>query len=323
MAQSPQKQTAVQTVQRNVQSILQSRKALLAKLMQSDARAERLILSGLIAVAEMKDKEGKPCADQCDPVSIARAITQAALLSIDLTAGLGEGWLIKYGDQCTLSPGYRSWQRAAQSAGYDLAFDCVREGDTFEITKLPPSIRHSYGIRQKEGRGAVIGAYAAAHKESKLIATEWCDLADLDAAHAASKSPLSPAWKNWEDRMQRKLPLVRLVKDLPIDWTGRNAKLREVETIAERGGGLDTDFDTLDAVIEQSSLGAPVPQPEGAPQGQTAKLLDARRQRVTAVQPAHEPAPVAVTPAEPPHDARTGEITGSESRPAGDKVGAW
>ena len=303
MAQAPQVQLALQDVQNRVRSILDQRKAQLVNLMQSDARAERLVISGLIAVAEMKDKEGNPIAHQCDPVSIARSIVQSALLGIDLTAGLGEGWLIKYGNQCTLQPGYRSWQRAAQAQGFDVVFDTVREGDEFDISRIPPAISHKYGIRSKDGRGKVIGAYAAAYKDGKLLATEWCDLEDLEAAHVASKSPNSPAWKNWEDRMQRKLPLVRLVKDLPIDWTGRNAKLREVDAIAERGGGYDVDFDIVDGVVSGAITSGSVPQPEDAVQSSTAKLLAKRNAKEPSA-----PTGTEFFAEEPPHDPVTGEV---------------
>ena len=152
MAQQPQTQISLRHTQTMVKTALDQRKKQLASILSSEPRAERLIMSGMIAVAEMRD------AQMCDPVSIARAITQAAMLGIDLTAGLGEGFLIKYGNQCTLSPGYRCWQRAAQSAGYDVVFDVVREGDTFDFCQLPPTTTHAPKL---DKQGDIIGAYAA------------------------------------------------------------------------------------------------------------------------------------------------------------------
>jgi phage RecT family recombinase len=273
MSQQPQTKIALQHTQTVVHAILEKRKKQIAQVLSSEPRAERLILSGMIAVAEMRDSA------QCDPVSIARSVMQAAMLGIDLTAGLGEGWLIKYGNQCTLSPGYRCWQRAAQSAGYDVVFDVVREGDEFEIKKIPPSIMHKQKLDKK---GEIIGAYAAAYKQgtpamqpSLLHSVEWCSKDELEQAHNASKSPNSPAWVNWGSRMNRKLPLVRIVKDLPVDWTGRNAKLIEVERISNQGGGYDIDFDDNDSIINGSITNEP--QPEESRQTKTKELMEKRR----------------------------------------------
>lgn len=285
MAQQPQAQASLQSVQQSVKAILDLRKKQLTAILSSTPRAERLIVSGLIAVAEMKDKDQQPIAHLCDPVSIARAITQAALLEIDLTSGLGEGWLIKYGNQCTLSIGYRAWQRAAQSGGFDVAFDVVREGDQFEFKKFPAHLSHSPAL--DGNRGDIRGAYAVASKDGRIYSVEWCTPEDIEQARKSSKSANGPAWNNWEDRMARKLPLTRLVKDLPLDWTGRNGKLREVDEIAERGGGYDVDFDDPTLVIEGGQKNA-LPAPEAAPQSKTQALLESRKPRVD---PAHEQAP--------------------------------
>ena len=274
MAQQPQKQTTLQLTQSTVKAILEKRKKQIASVLSSEPRAERLILSGMIAVAEMRDSQ------QCDPLSIARSIIQAAMLGIDLTAGLGEGWLIKYGNQCTLSPGYRCWQRAAQSAGYDIIFDVVRDGDEFDLKKIPPSITHKQNLDKK---GEIIGGYAAAYKKGTpaftpelLHSVEWCSVDELEQAHAASKSPNSPAWANWASRMNRKLPLVRLVKDLPVDWTGRNAKLIEVDRISNQGGGYDIDFDDSETITNGGCI-SHEPQPEDAKQEKTKALLEKRK----------------------------------------------
>jgi phage RecT family recombinase len=322
MAQAPQKALATQSTQQSVQAILEYRKSQLASIIGSDSRVERIIMSGMIAVAEMVGS------GECDPVSIARAITQAAMLGIDLSAGLGEGWLIKHGNQCVLYPGYRSWQRAAQASGLDIVAGVVRDGDDFFLSKLPPKISHAPRL---ECDGDVIGAYAAAYRKASkgelpfsdelLHSVEWCSRKDLDAAHTQSKSPNSPAWSKWEDRMNRKLPLTRLVKDLPVDWTDRTAKkLIEVEEISERGGGYDTDFDAPGDVVAGGSL-APAPRPENAPQGKTQQLLSERKRKVAAHE-TRESDPVAsdTTPEgedynygpppfdEPQHDLRTGEV---------------
>jgi recombinational DNA repair protein RecT len=261
---------------------LVKRRAQLASIVGSDRRVDRLITSGMIAAAEMRDKNGVPCVHQCEPMSIARSIMQAAMLGIDLTAGLGEGWLIKYGNQCTLSTGYRCWQRAAHNAGFDAVFDVVREGDHFKMSVLPLAVEFN---PKPDRTGRIVGAFAAVYHQGRpsktpelLYSVEWCSEDDLQAQRASSKAPDSPAWKRWEDRMHRKLPLVRAVKDLPIDWSGRSAKLLETEAISEGGGGYDSDFDDVASVVDGGALDRP-PQPEDSTASKTERLLEERRRR--------------------------------------------
>lgn len=261
---------------------LVKRREQLVSIVGSERRVERLITSGMIAAAEMRDSKGAPCVHQCEPMSIARSIMQAAMLGIDLTSGLGEGWLIKYGAQCTLSPGYRCWQRAAHSAGFDVVFDVVREGDHFKMSVLPLAVEFN---PKPDRSGRIVGAFAAVYRQGRpaktpelLYTVEWCSEDELQAQRASSKAPDSPAWKRWEDRMHRKLPLVRAVKDLPIDWSGRNAKLLETEAVSAEGGGYDSDFDDVSAIVDGGALDKP-PQPEDAVSSKTERMLEERRRK--------------------------------------------
>jgi recombinational DNA repair protein RecT len=287
--------TAIQKVGTNSLSVvheyLKKRIPQLKEILGTDQRVNRLLMSGMIAAAEMKDKNGVPCINQCDAMSVARSIMQAAMLGIDLTAGLGEGWLIKYGDQCTLSAGYRCWQRAAHAAGFDVVFDVVRDGDHFKMSALPLSVEF---LPKPDKGGKIIGAFAAVYYRGRpaktpelLYSVEWCSEDELQKQRDSSKSPDSPAWKRWEDRMHRKLPLVRAVKDLPIDWTGRT-KLLEVDALSESGGGYDTDFDAIDSVVDGGELARP-PLPEDAKTTKTEKLLEERRRKVNPVTTEPEP----------------------------------
>lgn len=75
-----------------------------------------------------------------------------------------------------------------------------------------------YRYRPAKGeKGEVIGAYAVATLPGGGYRFAWMDATDLERVRAASKSPESPAWKNWKDRMYCKAVLKRVLNGLQDD----------------------------------------------------------------------------------------------------------
>lgn len=261
-------------------------------------RAQKLMMSALMKAAD--DEKIR----KCEPNSIVRSVIQAALCDADLSAGLGEGWLIPYWNkelgvtECTFQPGYRLGQRRVQEAtGMRVVADVVCEKDHWRYSQLPLICEHT----PAEGeRGKRVRSYAAAlDNDGRVMFIQIATAKDIEEAMKASRKNAeqdSPAWRNWADRMWRKVAIMRLAKET------RSYKTNE-------------KLDRLLAAEEEAMSGArsfmgDLPEPRVLPPG----VPEEGRGRIGASSaPRHEPEaapPVAARAAtdEPAHDPATGEV---------------
>lgn len=82
---------------------------------------------------------------ECNPVSILDAIGQAAALGLEPDGVLGHAYLVPYGDECVLIPGYKGLIDLCRRSGNvsEVHLECVYEGDEFSYSKgLKPTLHH-------------------------------------------------------------------------------------------------------------------------------------------------------------------------------------
>lgn len=193
----------------SIKKAMDSKGAEIRALIGDDEKAQRLMM-GAMMIATDNEK-----VRECSPMSIVKATLQAAMVGADVAAGVGEGYFIPRAKQCTFMPGYRLGQRVTQQeTGYRIIADTVYTGDAWECSNIPVILRHAPGFPE---RGEFVLAYAAAiDKSGNVVMFQLASNEDIQNALEAGGNGTkgSPAWRTWFDRQARKVPIMRLAKEM-------------------------------------------------------------------------------------------------------------
>ena len=195
-------------VKRN-QVFLESRADKIARWVTQGVRPEALIRFVLM---EMQTNNALA---SCTQESIYLGLLACAVTGLEPGALKGEAFLIPYGKVATFVPGWKGLVKQARRSRdiVGLTANVVRQGDVFDVDiGTANSIVHKPTFGE---RGDVIAAYAIATMASGHREIEVMDRSDLDRIKRVSGGR-SPAWKDWEDMMQRKSAIRRLCKRLPL-----------------------------------------------------------------------------------------------------------
>lgn len=167
---------------------------------------------------------------KCKPLSIVEAIREAAALRLEPTGLLGDAYLVRYGDQAKLMPGYRGLMKLARRTGDVETIDAqvVYDGDAFALRLgSDPSIVHEPLI--DGDRGNYRGAYAWARLRTGELVAEWMSYADIQLVRKSSKASENGPWVTFWGEMARKSVLRRLMKHLPLTTDAEHALRLEAE----------------------------------------------------------------------------------------------
>ena len=156
-----------------------------------------------------------PALANCQPASVFAAVIQASQMGLE-PGILGQAYLIPYGKQCQLIPGYQGLIELVRRSGKvtNLFAHAVREGDEFEYCYgLEPDLKHKPAASV---RGEIIAFYAVAHIKdaSPIFEVMSREAVDAIAAKTQSKGKSGP-WKDNYEEMGRKTVIRRLFKYLP------------------------------------------------------------------------------------------------------------
>lgn len=192
-------------------AFLQARMKQIANWVTQGVRPEALVRFALMDLST-NDK-----LRACTPESIYLSLLACATTGLEPGALKGEAYLVPFAGKAQFMPGWRGLVKQARRSReiVGLHANVVRERDTFDI-----DIGTANALVHKpaaSNRGDVVGAYAIATLVGGHHEIEWMDREDLDAIEkVASSRGKSPAWKDWQDQMQRKTPIRRLAKRLPL-----------------------------------------------------------------------------------------------------------
>ncbi len=158
-----------------------------------------------------------PALLNCSADSLLRAVFQASELGLEAGGLLGEAYLVPYGNQCTLIPGYRGLVKLARQSGELRSIEAreVYERDTFEVEfGLTPKLSHRPFLDGDPGR--VCFVYAVAHLKDGGYQFEVMSHTQVEAIRARSKAGKSGPWISDWVMMARKTVIRRLTKLLPM-----------------------------------------------------------------------------------------------------------
>lgn len=191
----------------------------LTKWVREGIKPEALIRFALLDLQQSENLRA------CEPASIFLGLLACATCGLEPGALKQEAFLVPFRDnkaggihRATFIPGWRGYVKQARRSREvrEIWSNVVRERDEFDLDLgTAPRIHHKPAVAN---RGDVIGAYAIAKFTGGHFEIEYMDRDDLNAIQrmAESRGKSSPAWRDWPDQMQRKSPIRRLAKRLPM-----------------------------------------------------------------------------------------------------------
>jgi len=149
----------------------------------------------------------------CVLESHAECALSLASMDLPLIRSLSYAALIPYSGVCTVTLMYQGLGELMQRAGTigSIQTGAVYEGDTFDYELgSEPWLKHRPGGENADDR--LTHTWCVIHNLKGPQSIEVMDRDELAKVRRASKSPDSPAWKNWFSQMCRKAPMRRLAK---------------------------------------------------------------------------------------------------------------
>lgn len=214
----------------------------------------------------------------CDEMSVLSAVVQAA--QIGLEPGLmGQAYLVPYGRECQLIPGYRGLIDLVRRSGAitDIYANVVHAKDHFHYqTGLDLILEHT-PYDGDDDPGPVTKVYAVAKFKDGGHHVEVMYRRDVekirDATMAWKKGHETP-WRTFPEEMWRKTVLRRICKQLP-----QSAELAIALALDDAAVAGRQRVDFTDA-IEGTWAPTPEVETDDAPQDDAAALRDRIRQKV-------------------------------------------
>jgi len=185
----------------------------LAKVLPSHIDPKRLIQVALTAVNR------NPDLFRCTHLSVVEAVMQAGELGLDFSPAMGQAYLVPFGDQCTLIPGYRGLaDLARRSHGIEIEAECVFESDQFSWHRgTKPEIIHNPDMDHgREDPHYITHAYAVATFPNGRQKFDVMTRAQIEEIRKISKQPNGMLWKLRFHEAARKTVVRRLCKYLPM-----------------------------------------------------------------------------------------------------------
>lgn len=244
----------------------------LAAALPTHMKAERMVRIALTALRK------NPKLGQCDLKSFIGAVMQAAQLGLEPDGTLGEAYLIPYGQECQLVPGYKGLLKLARQSGQisTVVARVVHARDEFKF---------SFGLAEvlihvpsdDPDPGALTRVYAIARMRDGgvqvdvMSAYEVNKIRDGSQGYQNAKRYNRPTpWETHVEEMWKKTALRRLCKLLPASTELARAVAMDEAADAGVGQGM-ADVLALEGI---EVPGGDFPAEAGAPppEGKRMKL---------------------------------------------------
>ncbi len=160
-----------------------------------------------------------PALAKCSPESVFRSLMQAAELGLEPGSATGEAYLVPFGTECTLIPGYRGLISLAFRSGQvkSVTAKCVMAGDLFEYEEgLNPILRHVPSLEVEQDKEGMTHAYCVIQLTSGGVIYDVMTKKAIDKIRARSKASSSGPWVTDYLEMAKKTVVRRTLKYAPM-----------------------------------------------------------------------------------------------------------
>lgn len=184
----------------------------------------------------------------CDAGSVIAAVMQLAILGLNPTPQLAEGYLIPYGGSCTIQIGYRGWiaQYHRSRIVKNVSAGVVRIGDTFEYELgLEPKLRHVPVTDIGDGAGDnVAHVYAIVHFTNG--SSNFVVLTKKQIEKLKARGVGGPAWRNDYESMAMAKALKQLRRFIPSEGSidaayASDERVFTADALSDDGNGVNLE----------------------------------------------------------------------------------
>jgi recombination protein RecT len=219
-----------------VRQLLEQSKEEMANALPTHLPPERMIRVSLTSLRK------NPKLLECDPLSIIKAIMEASQLGLETDGVLGHAYLVPYGDECQLLPGYKGLVALCRRSGEisELVADVVREGDAFEFRNVPPKLEHT---ATSDPSSKVTHVYAWVRLKDggqSFVCWTTAQIESHRTKYSRSSRSKDSAWMTAWDWMAKKTVLKQLVKLLPVSVELQRLVARDEQVESETLYGSQT-----------------------------------------------------------------------------------
>lgn len=203
---------------------------------------DRLVKCVLLAAAR------QPKLLECTTTSIVRAVMTAAELGLEPTGTLGHGYIVPYGTEATLIPGYRGLITLARRSGMMKKIEArvVYAEDVFDVELgLDSKLVHKPNFDADPSDANIRFVYAVAELVDGSTQFEVMTRKQVDGIRNRSKAARNGPWVTDYAEMARKTVVRRLCKYLPLSVE----MVKALELVDEHEGLAET-VDVQARVIE-------------------------------------------------------------------------
>ena len=208
----------------------------------------------------------------CTPLSVVKAVLQAAELGLEPGSSLGEFWLVPFKNNKTGQreaqgiPGYRGLISLARRTGEisNLYAEAVYDGDHFDVELgLEPRMVHKpdYDNEKREDPKHLRFVYAVARFKDGSYQFTVLSRGQIEALRRRSKAADSGPWVTDYEEMAKKTAIRRLSKYLPMSV--EMAKALELQARAE-AGTYDEPVILDGDVVDDAAPTQPAPTKRGS-----------------------------------------------------------
>ena len=217
---------------KNLKSLAEGMRESIAGMLPQHITPERMFKALYVAFSKT------PKLFKCDEKSIGKALMEASELGLDCSGTLGAAYLIPYGTECKLIPGYRGLidlARRSNEIDY-IEVHPVYAQDKFTVKfGTNPMVEHEpyLGADRKE---EFIAFYGVAGLKGGSKQIEMMTVSDVKRIQGMSKMGNAPdgPWKQHFSEMGRKTVVRRLCKYLPM-----SAELEKALELDDKSGEFD------------------------------------------------------------------------------------
>jgi recombination protein RecT len=214
----------------------------------------------------------------CDPASLMKSLFTAASMGLEPDPYFGQVYLLPYGKNVQVIPGYKGLLRLVHNSGEitSISAQAVYENDEFDYD-LASGERPKHRPSLKDGRGQAIAYYCLANFRDGGFHFELMTKEEIEGIRlrsAAVKSGRSTPWKTDYDEMAKKTVIRRAVKRLPISLSRETRNALIAEDAYHAGKAFELDQETGEAIDIWAEAVEETPNPKEETQGQAPSRLD-------------------------------------------------
>lgn len=240
----------------NIRQLLDRSKRQLEMALPRHLTADRLLRVAMTSI------QRTPKLLDCTPQSLLACVMTCAQLGLEPDQFLGQAYLIPFGKECTLIPGYRGYIALARRSGevQSVSAQVVYSRDNFILQYgIDEKLEHvpyeptEDELEKKDPRGKFRGAYVIFKYKDGSYSFDYMNKAEIDRIKKRSKAATDGPWVTDYDEMAKKTVIKRHSKLAPLSVEFQRAVALEDRAMSgESQMDLLTDDDT--GVIEGETV---------------------------------------------------------------------